>query len=63
MLTRIGFLVTSAAVLAGIGPQRSSAYAWYDNSANNKFNPNPNATVYYGDQTWEECIFRRMGWC
>lgn len=36
-------------------------YAWYDNSANNKFNPNPNATVYYGDQTWEEMHFPSYG--
>jgi hypothetical protein len=27
--------------------------AHYDNSANNKFNPDPNKTVYYGDMTWE----------
>jgi hypothetical protein len=31
--------------------------AWYDNSPRNKFNPNPKATVYYGDQTWEEMHF------
>ena len=31
--------------------------ARYDNSANNKFNPDPNATVYYGDMTWEEMMF------
>jgi len=30
--------------------------AHYDNSANNKFNPNPNQTVYYGDMTWEEMM-------
>jgi hypothetical protein len=35
--------------------------AWYDNSAGNKFNPNPNATVYYGDQTWEEMHFPSYG--
>jgi hypothetical protein len=35
--------------------------AWYDNSASNKFNPNPNATVYYGDQTWEEMHFPSYG--
>jgi hypothetical protein len=28
--------------------------AHYDNSANNRFNPNPNQTVYYGDMAWEE---------
>ncbi|MDP8990871.1 MAG: thiol-disulfide isomerase [Acidobacteriota bacterium] len=30
--------------------------AHYDNSANNKFNPNPNKTVYYGDMTWDEMM-------
>src|SRR5207245_1887596 len=28
--------------------------AHYDNSPNNKYNPNPNKTVYYGDMTWDE---------
>jgi len=28
--------------------------AWYDNSASNRFNPNPDIDVYWGDQTWEE---------
>ena len=36
-------------------------FAWYDNSVSNKFNPNPNATVYYGDQTWEEMHFPSYG--
>ena len=26
----------------------------YDNSANNKFNPDPGRTVYQGNMTWEE---------
>jgi hypothetical protein len=30
--------------------------AHYDNSVNNKFNPNPNKTVYYGEMTWEEMM-------
>jgi len=30
--------------------------AHYDNSINNKFNPNPNRTVYYGQMTWEEMM-------
>jgi hypothetical protein len=30
--------------------------AHYDNSANNRFNPNPNKTVYYGEMTWEEMM-------
>jgi hypothetical protein len=32
------------------------ATAHFDNSVNNKFNPNPNQTVYYGDMTWEEMM-------
>jgi len=28
--------------------------AHYDNSPNNKFNPDPNTTVYFGNMTWEE---------
>jgi hypothetical protein len=36
-------------------------FAWYDNSPGNKFNPNPKATVYYGDQTWEEMHFPSYG--
>lgn len=29
-------------------------HAIYDNSTNNRFNPNPDQTVYYGDMAWEE---------
>jgi hypothetical protein len=36
---------------------RMKVTAHFDNSANNKFNPDPNQTVYYGDMTWEEMIF------
>ena len=36
---------------------RMKVTAHYDNSVNNKFNPDPNQTVYYGDMTWEEMIF------
>jgi len=32
-------------------------YQHFDNSVNNKFNPDPNKTVYYGDMTWEEMMF------
>jgi hypothetical protein len=28
--------------------------AHFDNSPNNKFNPDPTRTVYYGEMTWEE---------
>jgi hypothetical protein len=34
---------------------RSSA--WYDNSAANKSNPNPEIDVHWGDQTWQEMQF------
>lgn len=34
---------------------RSSA--WYDNSKNNKSNPDPTKDVWWGDQTWEEMQF------
>jgi hypothetical protein len=30
--------------------------AHYDNSSNNKFNPDPNRTVYYGEMAWEEMM-------
>jgi hypothetical protein len=30
--------------------------AHFDNSVNNKFNPNPNRIVYYGEMTWEEMM-------
>ena|SRR5471030_214505 len=38
---------------------RIECTAHHDNSANNPANPNPNATVRWGDQTWEEMM---MGW-
>ena len=31
--------------------------AHYDNSANNRFNPDPTKEVHYGEQTWEEMMF------
>jgi len=31
--------------------------AHYDNSVNNKFNPDPTKEVHYGEQTWEEMMF------
>jgi hypothetical protein len=30
--------------------------AHYDNSINNKFNPDPTKPVRWGDQTWEEMM-------
>jgi hypothetical protein len=35
--------------------------AHYDNSVNNRFNPNPNRIVYYGDMTWEEMMLGFFG--
>jgi hypothetical protein len=32
------------------------AVGWYDNSKNNLHNPDPNATVYWGDQTYDEMM-------
>ena len=32
------------------------AIAWYDNSPNNPYNPDPKAEVFWGDQTWEEML-------
>jgi hypothetical protein len=33
--------------------------AHHDNSTNNKFNPDPTKTIYWGPQTWEEMM---IGW-
>ncbi|MBZ5619049.1 MAG: cytochrome c [Acidobacteriia bacterium] len=38
---------------------RIECTAHHDNSVNNPANPNPNVTVRWGDQTWEEMM---MGW-
>ncbi|MBX9603989.1 MAG: thiol-disulfide isomerase [Bryobacteraceae bacterium] len=38
---------------------RIDCVAHFDNSANNKYNPNPNQEVKWGDQTWEEMM---IGW-
>jgi hypothetical protein len=31
--------------------------AWYDNSPNNRFNPDPTREVLWGDQSWDEMLF------
>ncbi len=31
--------------------------AWYDNSANNRWNPDPTSEVLWGDQSWDEMLF------
>jgi hypothetical protein len=33
-----------------------TASAFYDNSSNNPFNPDPKKDVYWGDQSWEEML-------
>jgi hypothetical protein len=38
---------------------RIDCVAHFDNSANNKFNPDPTKEVTWGDQTWEEMM---IGW-
>jgi len=35
---------------------RMEASGWFDNSANNPFNPDPKATVRWGEQSWEEMM-------
>ena len=35
---------------------RIRATGSFDNSPNNKFNPDPNVAVRYGDQSWEEMM-------
>jgi mono/diheme cytochrome c family protein len=35
--------------------------AHFDNSVNNRFNPNPNRDVWWGDQTWEEMMIPFIG--
>jgi hypothetical protein len=36
---------------------RIECTAWYDNSANNPRNPDPTATVGFGEQSWDEMMF------
>ena len=36
---------------------RLHATAWYDNSPNNKSNPDSTKDIWWGDQTWEEMMF------
>jgi hypothetical protein len=40
--------------LAAPKGSRLEAVAHYDNSTTNAYNPDPKATVGWGDQTWEE---------
>ena len=36
-------------------------FAHWDNSANNKYNPDPKATIRWGDQSWDEMLFAWVG--
>jgi len=40
---------------------RLQATAHFDNSANNRFNPDPSKDVWWGDQTWEEMMIPYFG--
>jgi hypothetical protein len=35
---------------------RIECTGYYDNSANNPYNPDPKSEVFWGDQTWEEML-------
>jgi hypothetical protein len=41
---------------------RIIATAWYDNSKNNPFNPDPTKTVRFGEQTFEEMMIGYFDW-
>lgn len=36
--------------------------AWFDNSADNPVNPDPEREVYFGEQTWEEMMIGYFEW-
>ncbi len=43
-----------------IGVRRGDQFrvtAWYDNSPNNKYNPDPAKEIFWGDQSWAEMLF------
>jgi thiol-disulfide isomerase/thioredoxin len=42
--------------------QRLIATAWYDNSKENPFNPDPTKTVRFGEQTFEEMMIGYFDW-
>lgn len=41
---------------------RLEATAHYDNSASNRFNPNPNIDLRCGEQTWDEMQYNGMSY-
>jgi hypothetical protein len=50
------YLETAKVLPAGT---RLECTAYFDNSANNPFNPDPNAVIRWGPQTWDEMM---IGW-
>jgi len=34
----------------------------FDNSSQNAFNPDPNSTIYWGEQSWEEMFMGFYNW-
>jgi hypothetical protein len=40
---------------------RMELIAHWDNSANNKYNRDPKATIVWGDQSWDEMLFAWVG--
>ena len=38
------------------------ATGWFDNSPANPFNPDPTATVYFGEQTFDEMMIGYFDW-
>jgi hypothetical protein len=41
---------------------RIEAVGAYDNSTQNKANPDPSRSVPWGDQSWDEMFFGAMSW-
>ncbi|MFT7671379.1 MAG: hypothetical protein ACI8X5_004097, partial [Planctomycetota bacterium] len=52
-------LLTPRRVPAGT---RLRATAWYDNTSDNPANPDPNANVHFGEQTFEEMMISYVNW-
>lgn len=55
------FSYDAAGPIAAPKGSRLDVTAHFDNSANNKLNPNPTREVRWGDQTWEEMMVAWLG--
>ncbi len=55
------FAYEAASPIAAPKGTRLEVTAHFDNSANNKLNPNPERDVFWGDQTWEEMMVPWFG--